>query len=453
MCHHRGRLRLQWCDGGQVLFHKATAEVVRLPMEGGRWALRYDGDGDAYVRRGEERLWVDQLFKMTLCHDGPADGAEGVLFVVGPPEHGGDIATWRLDTWLRTIAHRLAYELPLQPTGVVRLEVSLVRPAQHQCRCMWSLLPVFVGLRLRAQKGRAGRWASHGWAAWKKFVTSVLGLSEVHMPALGVGGERCDVNRQLSTFALLALLARWCSEDRNGHLRDIRDRAAANQCFEAFIALSFHDNTEQVFSLFLDVAPKCGLPGLPAGDRLCDVPVVGDRLHLKAVFRRCPDLTALLAGACEGPDRAVRISTALLRLSSTASGSMGCSVFRQLVIFVGRRVEDSLSQVLSFASAPSMAELTTAQAMHRMTKYYLGAREAFANPQTVHMAVDGSTLGKKALLCGLLVKPDNVGIVLPPLVRRAPPSTHLTPPRILCGKKIGARSTGRFGSYYGWFRS
>lgn len=425
VCSHVGKVRLQWFDGAQHLVHGTTAEVVALPRRAAplQWTLHFDEDGDAFVGSGNERKWADDEFRLTVCHDGPAEGPQGVLYVVEASAQGGATTKTLLDSWLASYLGGLAYDLALKP-GYVRLELSLVRVAKHQCALLWGLNSIHTGLELRAQGGKAGRWSGHGTPAWRKFLTMTLGFDDVHMPQLHGGGGRSVDGRKVSTYGLIALLSRWCSDDHSFQFRIGEDREAARRFFVAMVALAFKDGGEKVLSLFAEVAPKWDPPFLPEGTVRCDIPVVGAVLHLKEAFGRCEGLAAALGRACDGPPGAIHITTALIKMSTLVKAPMLRSVFKQLVVFVARHVEAEIADEFTFDDAQKLGDMSARRAMQGLTRYLLAARSNFADPQTLHLAVDGSTVGKKAILCGLMARPDNLGIVLPPLVGQGlhPPS-------------------------------
>lgn len=95
-------------------------------------------------------------------------------------------------------------------------------PRSWQSSGVWvHLLDLYRQLGLQSQKGRAGRWLSHGWTAWQKLATEVCCLPENHIRdavprvasglplPIAVDDEKVLGQKSVSAVALVALLARW----------------------------------------------------------------------------------------------------------------------------------------------------------------------------------------------------------------------------------------------------
>lgn len=77
------------------------------------------------------------------------------------------------------------------PAGSINIRCALFQCMLNGRLVLWDILRIFGTLRMQSQGGRAGKWASHGWAAWERLVRAV-GLSpEAHLLTRSVGGRPC----------------------------------------------------------------------------------------------------------------------------------------------------------------------------------------------------------------------------------------------------------------------
>lgn len=289
-------------------------------------------------------------------------------------------------------------------------------------------------MQLTAQKGSASKWASHGWPRWTKFLSEQCQLHERHFTkkapktsldtvGLRVGDSNTDCAevRCMSTHAVLAMASRFCAHDSTVCLQGDGDRAVALDLLRALVQQETSEQVAQplTWTLFLDDRCSWHPPSCPEGERRMDIVAANGMLHLRPLRESSVGLVAqvmdILSSYFVG-DFEVPIVEALRALAPASERSTVHWFYRQLIWWLGSLVDERMAVTLQDEAAKPLAMQSARSQNKSLCKYWLCARQYFSKQPILHLAMDGSAVLRKPIVCGLIVRPDNVGMVFPPQV-------------------------------------
>lgn len=217
---------------------------------------------------------------------------------------GAAVAPQPLTEWQASCTVGLTLELHMVPAGSINIRCALFQCMLNGRLVLWDILRIFGTLRMQSQGGRAGKWASHGWAAWERLLQAVGLNPEAHLltrfvvVVVGGGGDvaSCAVGkavgedgwssewRAASTVALVALLSKWSSHDKKTSMGNDYDRSAVACLLLSLCDAAFPPGFECAWEAFLSGQAEWQPPHLPVRRWRCEVLVRGGRLFLHQLF-------------------------------------------------------------------------------------------------------------------------------------------------------------------------
>ena len=325
-----------------------------------------------------------------------------------------------------------------RPTSVSRCVCTLLaRPSWAWCdstpvqgfRLGWDIESFNTALRLGSQKGKAGRWAHHGWHRWARHVTTNLMIPGSHMQkrvpsadSSSIGTMLADSQngaefRMVSTHALVGLSVRWAHHSKNS-LRTEKDR----QAVLSFVQGALHQSAGNGFgdctwTLFLDVEPMWTPPLRPQGH----CPILLEMQQWVINFSplqqsRSGFAVALLQCVAPVCDEALRAhAKAVLFTLNGKDDVLLKAINAQLIWFIGRRLDEFFSTSMD-SSNTAIADMSVRRGEKAVAKYFLASRRVFADPQHLHISLDASNIARKSITVGVIALPTNIGAVYPPQV-------------------------------------
>lgn len=425
---HIGHVRLQICDGRQLLVHLQTCEVQYIEPADEPWSLTFDTEGTGFIHSGPTSHWVADILKECAC-----SAEDGSLFVIA----GDDQALVRLSDYRSRSLADLTWEMELPPIGKLQLNVRMHLRRPFGFYILWDALQLYKSLGLQSQGGAACKWASHGWARWRAFLVDDVALADHHLvnrtlssrhtlvgqPIVSNDNPLAD-QRCFSTHAVLALSARWCSPDPRGSFRAESDRQSARGLLFAMVRIFATSSAKApVWTLFLDTEAVWAPPAMPGGACPIDIVMHGATLDLQPLreidIPLAHALVALLKGLIPAPIDRLPIVDILSGIAQHRKQADFRWFFRQLIWWLGRLLDQRAAIDLRDAEETPMACQSVRQRQKSLYKYWLAMRRAFREPMTLHLLVDGSTVLRKPMVCGLIAGPDSIGMIYPPQVRNA----------------------------------
>lgn len=425
----RHNVLLQRYHGKQVAVNTSIAEWQPLPTTASGWELHFDLDGHACFTNDhvEEEVWAMDLFEFPVMVDPSQDNK---LCIVRSGQQ----------VWLCDYITEKVPEQTLQVSGphglAWGLTISGMRTPMHGAYLWWHALRLHSALQLKSQK-EPGRWASHGWHRWAKFLQEEMGLPRMHVLNTCTNLEDISLvgpysaeevagmdRRSLSTHALLALLARWCwaPQVRGGMTID-SDVNAAHAFLQSLLSQDVDHIGNFTWTLCIDIQAAWDPPALPNGNQPLDIKIVSGQLQLQEFSNKNAQcvmavVQALTAAGAWGEEGQVLVIDVVRVLSSlTAKGSASTQWFlKQLMWALGSVVDQCFYDIVAIQSDPKLADTTRRKQKRDMFRYLVACREVMKNPAVLHLAVDGISLGKKPCLCGLMALPSNDAMILPPQV-------------------------------------
>lgn len=335
------------------LSNTVSLECRRLDDgHGGDWVLDFDEDGMATVMSHQEEVRSSEDVLQIACYLHETSGR--IMLVWKDDEQTGASKQW-LDQYfgLAEVA-RVHWRLgPAAGVGAVR--ALLYRHTQAFGRLRWCLLDLYsvCGFSMYQQKRSA--WLQHGFARWMKFLVSIglvghLRQGRQNKLSLERSGE--DEGRSLAWASItapaaLALLARWSTTSRtNGGLSDEGHRQGAAQVLNSFLLVACEDSFELRFVVDDDILPQWPRPLV--GAHPVSVPVSHEGIcdlrpwrQAEARFAMRARITTLRRLGLRDAERAP-ISDVLAAAFSIVGGHRPSSVFLQLVLLLGRRLDEQL---------------------------------------------------------------------------------------------------------------
>jgi len=387
------------------------------------WALASDDEGRSYMFSSDTVEWATNKFEYNLF-----PGAEADEVFVDCGDDGGFVP-------LREFHHRRSGDrqaaIHVQGLGDLSFGVMLANRGFEGACVWWNMLDLHSRLRFHGRV-QPGRWAAAAWNRWARFLEDTCGLAGHMMnkaPSAVAGDssdrfgsrifddERAADFRMCSSHAVVALLTRWAFGCRSqGGLELYEDRAAAQGLLEALLEKVPH----LPIPIYIEDV-RLSESGWPQGSRGISLPLSSEGIRLsvlassrhllaRAICRKFPQVVAD-AGA------SLKLSSLLDGLLQDRKDQLLWSALKQVIQWVGKCVDTHLRDDLAIAAGASFVDCGRRAMDKRLSKYFLGIREAFHRPQVVHMAIDQGTVGKKPTVVGLLALPDNSGAIFPPQVR------------------------------------
>lgn len=88
--------------------------------------------------------------------------------------------------------------------------------------------------------------------------------------------------------------------------------------------------------------------------------------------------------------------------------------------WAGAAIDLSFATDLKDAVCKPLREQTLRQREKALYRYWLSMRKTFDSPRFIHVALDGGTVFRKSMVCGLISEAGGFGMVYPPQARSSP---------------------------------
>lgn len=418
--------------GLDVLHCDWTGEWKELPS--GPWQIGYDGRGVAVILGLDGPMWASQALDAKIQQEG--DVISVCVGGVTRPlqEHFGEHER-------KTVV--------IQPFGAgpVFLDAAVFKVRAVGAFVWWSLPSLHARLGI---PGVASAWYHRMWLPWVAWLRK-LRLQPPHCRRASATKAPTDIGRSetlwssamrclpyysVSSYALLALFARW-SSDKYARLQN-EDGARAFRAGMAALLRRFFGGRHDM-QLFLK--PTMCVPGVPMDGEL---PVVltlcGGLVDLQPLLDSPEPVAerwcALLGLASHGP----LWELGHLIVAAFDVGHALCAFFSQLVMCCGQivdnevklgqsdeRVEDSivcmpiagnLRETAHLRLRSSLADHLRRKLAEKMSErkcqYIAATRNSFAQQVSLHIAIDASRMGQKQIFLACLALADGTCAVCPP---------------------------------------
>jgi len=288
----------------------------------------------------------------------------------------------------------------------------------------WNLPRIHTELKLASQKGLPGKWCNHGWPAWTNYIKA-LALDPAHLrlqlirkvcaaelsSASRDTSSRFFSHKSASTFALLALLSKWCCADERLHMKTEADRDAVFGLLRGLVEGAFQNRPFQTFVIYGQRDEQWSPPRPPTGSLPIVVECEKGVVELAELMRREHDL-ADAVGLHAGSTRAPLAS--LLRASSSAPR---CEwLFKQLIWFVGAAVDSHWSKKIDDCDGLNLMDLHWREMEKCLVRYWYSTLRTYEKATTLSVAMDASRMGQKNSVCGIICTADNKAAIFPPQV-------------------------------------
>ena len=303
---------------------------------------------------------------------------------------------------------------------------------------MWGLLRLYGEIGLAMRGAKAWRWAGTSWRSWQAYLVDDVDLSLSHLferdpSSRDEAGGRMPSEpraewRGVSTIALFALLIRLSYGGRQA-LRSSPDRSVVLSLLTSILK-AWLGGRMLTFTLFLSKKPVWSPPRLPessenfaAGPASCTCLAVSDgNISLKPLLdARSPDLVELqklVKPIVLGPLREASIQDLFEALTMKRIERGVLWLWMQLIWFCGRVGDTHTKGHLEFLAETTMCDMNRASAHKAIFQYRSGFMRACEAARVVHIALDGSTVGKKPFVFSVLALPSGIGGVGSPVVHR-----------------------------------
>jgi hypothetical protein len=423
---NESHVRLVAHCGETVLQHCITKEIVTLPAPAGSsYSLHFDADGDGYLSSGLEggtTEWVSQHLSATVVMDDSR-----ACYVVQ-----GDTVT-ALSAYFNEYV-QTEFKVPLAGATVMCKGWRFLHN-QGGAYLFWDVGALYMLLQVGSDW--PSKWYLRRWADWETLVGR-MGMPSHHMrkavrtqqavktpPGPSAPWHidaRCLPHHSMSTAALLRCVCRWVNP------RNARRQIKEVMAWRAFLGGLLREclPKELVVPIFLDQKVELDFDAAWHGSGLVKLPCKDGQLDMTCLHGQYK----VLHEPCDEGSLQAPLFEVLL--CAERLGARLMHVFKQLIYFLAMTLELHFTGAQGESTVASckriskkalilqnrLAQCCRARLCQSLTeklcRYYFAGRKAFFRPPFLGLAVDGSRLGMKAVLVGIVSLPSNITMWGPP---------------------------------------
>lgn len=458
---HLGRVSLSWDSvRGQWLLYDTTLGLTIGLDPCHQWELRFTEGGVGYLLRdsGDERqtaISVSDFFDYALVQDRGQPGQMKVLARDGSQTPLQDFKQ----------SHD-SLEVPLRQAALACTSLCVVYRLKRAwgAWCFWSLKALRNNF-CPASDTTPSSWYQNWWQWWEKHLLRLdipprehlrRPVRTQHAPKrqfTEVDDNGIDVRvfeeASASSYAMVALLVKWCSRSVTSKPKTESLRCAWQRCAQSLVDTFLVLEEPLVWPIVLSET-AVATPGLPlSGGKMVDLGIVRGQVQLSSLLGEGSSIMSRLLELMNCFEMNMHLVEFLQRLS--AVGVKGHWLLKQMVWHLAAALEGALlpnvptekvvlaEQATDTKKDPAADCAGQSRRAHardrrrlklrikmkvkparvlgsalRIAKYFFAGRKCFEKPHHMSIAVDAGRVGKIEYMCGVAGLPSGDVVWLPP---------------------------------------